>query len=771
MKKMLFYFLMTVYSSYLFSQRDHVSVMGSLIDATNTPIEYANVSLLSKDSTYILGGNSTSDGQFRISPTSQGDYIVKVSYVGYQDTYINVPQLMEKRDIGIVVLQENTHNLKEIEVTADRVINKVDRQITLPTDFQIKNSVQGIDLLNKMAIPEIAVDPVNRTVIATDGGSVQIRINGVRVSSVELMGVKADDVLRVETYNALGARFGGEDATVIIDVILKQKKTGGYVMTDLMNAPFVGFGDNLVVTKMNYKDSQFGALYYLSYRDYKDRFINRKTEFNNPDDSFYRQQDGIKTPFNYQTHNVNFSYNLRSSDKYLLNVEFRNEILNVNNNYRSRSYYSNTGLTTFNNTLNRNSRYSPTLDLFFKYNLSKKQSLMTNIVGTYIKTNNKRDYKEYDDEVIFVDISNRDKGNKYSLITEVVYENQFNDKLGFSTGINHTQGYIENTIIQATAEKMNLRNTNTYLFSQLQGTIQKFNYSLGVGITRIWFNEAKNGFTFYAFRPSLQLAYKAKDNLAIRYNFSIESQAPSLGQLNGVDQRVDSIQISRGNPNLRPYNLYNNILTLSFSRNNISANLNFRYNYFDSPIMDVTYLENDMYINTYANQNNLVKYGVFANMKIQLIKDIWSIGVTGGVDRFHSQSSTYSHYHTAYWGNINTNASYKKFDLNFAINFRTSSLWGEIISYGEDWQSIDLGYRYRAFRFGAGMSYPFKSEWSAGYKNLSKIRTENSWTYIPDNGHMLFLRFSWDVSFGKKYQSVSKSLNNSDRDTGIRGID
>lgn len=105
------------------------------------------------------------------------------------------------------------------------------------------------------------------------------------------------------------------------------------------------------------------------------------------------------------------------------------------------------------------------------------------------------------------------------------------------------------------------------------------------------------------------------------------------------------------------------------------------------------------------------------------------------------------------------------------IYFRANQLWGETIYYGEDWQTVDLGYTHNTFKFGVGMSYPFKNKWSSGSKNLSEVKPETSWTYIADNGRMLYLRFAWNFSFGKKAHTSKKTLNNMDSDTGIKSLD
>lgn len=754
----------------VFSQSGNLNITGILVDKVNSPVDYASITLLNSDSIYIGGANLLADGTFGISDIISGDYLLKIRSLGYNDIYVSIPQLNKNLNIGTISLTENTEILNEVVITADAVINKVNKQILLPSSLQLKTSTQGFDLLNKMSIPDIRIDAVNRVIFSADGGNVQLRINGVRSEINELMALKAENILRVESYNALDARFGNEDASVIIDVILKQKRTGGYVMADLTNALFTGFGNHQVAGRMNYKDSEFGISYDLNYRDYKDRWIDKTTTFNIPDNTVIRRQDGIKTPFNYQIHTVNLLYNLLSKDKYTLNILLKNELWDANNDYRSKNYYINNNGSSLSTTFNSLHSNKPILDIFFKYNLPHEQSLAFNMVGTYIKTDNDRSYLELNDTESLTDIRNKIKGDKYSLISELIYERKIKNML-FTSGAKHTQGYANNKYTGSSIGEVDLKNTDTYVFAQIQGSLKKIGYSFGLGLTRLWLQQEDEGYTFYSLRPSIQLSYKIQDNLTAKYAFSVISRAPTLSQLSDIVQQVDSFVLTTGNSELKPYNIYNNNFTLSYHKGVVNTSLNLRYSYYNRPIMDNIYLEGDKLLVTPDNQRRFQRLGGFLNVNVELIKDVWSIDLTGGIDYYQSNGQSYSHSYTNYWGNIETNVAYKKFDLNMGIYLRTNQLWGETINYGEDWQSIDLGYTHNSFKFGVGMSYPFKSKWSAGSKNLSDLKPETSWTYIADNGHMLYLKFAWNFSFGKKAHTSKKTLNNTDSDTGIKSLD
>lgn len=65
------------------------------------------------------------------------------------------------------------------------------------------------------------------------------------------------------------------------------------------------------------------------------------------------------------------------------------------------------------------------------------------------------------------------------------------------------------------------------------------------------------------------------------------------------------------------------------------------------------------------------------------------------------------------------------------------------------------------------MMYPFTNNYRTGYERLSNIAPVVSWDYIKEAGRLYVVSFSYNFEFGKKYRTKSKSLNNSDSESGI----
>src|SRR5664279_125304 len=118
----------------------------------NTPAQFATVSLLQlPDSSLVTGVITLTDGGFLFEKVTPGDYLVKVSYVGYNNGQKSVS--MKPGQVEALVdtffLTEKSSNVEEVTVTCQRLKGKelVDRTVYAVPAVIAKSSNTGYDLL------------------------------------------------------------------------------------------------------------------------------------------------------------------------------------------------------------------------------------------------------------------------------------------------------------------------------------------------------------------------------------------------------------------------------------------------------------------------------------------------------------------------------------------------------------------------------------------------------------------------------------------------
>lgn len=76
-------------------------IEGGIKDTSNNPVIYANVILLNaSDSTFFKGSVSDDQGMFRIDGVQKGNYILKLSYLGYKEYTQRFSVLGDDMNIG-----------------------------------------------------------------------------------------------------------------------------------------------------------------------------------------------------------------------------------------------------------------------------------------------------------------------------------------------------------------------------------------------------------------------------------------------------------------------------------------------------------------------------------------------------------------------------------------------------------------------------------------------------------------------------------------------
>lgn len=465
-----------------------------------------------------------------------------------------------------IVPIDTTLHLNDVVIKAARVIHKVDRDIILPSAKIKENSSNGYDLLRKLHLPNLKVNEAQQSISSYLGG-VQVRINDIKATVQDVLALQPNEVTRIEYIDNPGVRYGDASLAVVINYIVKKKYVGYVGGVNTTQALWERFNNSYAFFRYNYKKSEFGLSYGLNYRWYDKRRKDSHSVYLQPD-GLERTVDyvGQDAEMTYNSHNLQLSYNLADPGKYSLNVRFGFDWTNSPYNKKLQKVFE-TGrqdLLLFTNDFGHDR--NPVLDIYYSLNLPKKQSLIINVVGTHLGSDNTHRQNEYVllgdvDETLnsspLHDYGYEADGSKYSLITEAIYTKLLNKELSFSGGTNYAVSRTDNKYTGSQNVTTVLNSNNVYLFSQLDGRLGKIaNFQLGVGANYISIEQGSVGFHKWTFRPKFTLATNSIKNFRIRLTGSINPQVPSLSQLSEVRQQGSTMQANDGNSTLKATSTY-----------------------------------------------------------------------------------------------------------------------------------------------------------------------------------------------------------------------
>lgn len=771
MKTQLFLLLLAL--SVLSTQAQSLSIKGRVTDASQEAVIAANVSLWTIDSTLVTGVTSDAQGKFALHKIKAGDYRLSISFIGLQSENILL-KLNKSLDLGDVQLQEDAVSLGEVTVSASNVLQRVDRQIILPSESQLKRSFGAYDLLNNLGIARLQVDNLSNSMSVSGGGSVQTRINGIKVTDKEIAAVRAKDVLRVEFIEDPGKQYGDDELGAVVNIILRRRETGGVVNFQLSDSPHTLWGENFLSAKFNYKNSEWGIDYFNKNGKYHSRLESHET-FYLGDRTIDRIKEGIEdeSPSLSFINNLNLTYNLTKADKYVFNAIFRNNLSNAPyQNELNKMWAVGSTESIYSYVNNHTSSYSPALDLYFQHTLPHQQSIQVNVTGTLIHTKNNRKYKEYKDEnAPLADIQTLVDGDKRSVIGEAIYEKNFKE-VKLSGGARHYQMRTENEYKGSNPTTSKMDQSQTSAFFEVQGKVKDFSYAGSVGMTRAWFKESEEDHAYYTFTPTVRLSYNLKKAGFLRYRFNISPAIPSLGSLTDVEQAMDTIQIVRGNPLLKTYQQFTNSLSYSYSKKQFNANLSVRHQYYDNPIMESIFVEDGKLILKDENQRSFQSLNAELMVGINGatlfgLKDFLTLYASGGYTRSWSEGLNYSHMYDEFYYSVMAQVQYKDFSLLGQFRKVQNNFFGETIKKNENQTAFMAMYTRRNLQAGIGIMFPFTNNYKVGKERISKVAPFRSETFVRETGQMVVLRVGYTFEFGRKHKAGNKGLNNSDTDSGI----
>ena len=766
-------FLLLLALSVLRTQAQSLSIKGRVTDASQEAVIAANVSLWTIDSTLVTGVTSDAQGKFALPKIKAGDYRLSISFIGLQSENILL-KLNKSLDLGDVQLQEDAVSLGEVTVSASNVLQRVDRQIILSSESQLKRSFGAYDLLNNLGIARLQVDNLSNSMSVSGGGAVQTRINGIKVTDKEIAAVRAKDVLRVEFIEDPGKQYGDDELGAVVNIILRRRETGGVVNFQLSDSPHTLWGENFLSAKFNYKNSEWGIDYFNKNGKYHSRLESHET-FYLGDRTIDRIKEGIEdeSPSLSFINNLNLTYNLTKADKYVFNAIFRNNLSNAPyQNELNKMWAAGSTESIYSYVNNHTSSYSPALDLYFQHTLPHQQSIQVNVTGTLIHTKNNRKYKEYKDEnAPLADIQTLVDGDKRSVIGEAIYEKNFKE-VKLSGGVRHYQMRTENEYKGSNPTTSKMDQSQTSAFFEVQGKVKDFSYAGSVGMTRAWFKESEEEHAYYTFTPTVRLSYNLKKAGFLRYRFNISPAIPSLGSLTDVEQAMDTIQIVRGNPLLKTYQQFTNSLSYSYSKKQFNANLSVRHQYYDNPIMESIFVEDGKLILKDENQRSFQSLNAELMVGINGatlfgLKDFLTLYASGGYTRSWSEGLNYSHMYDEFYYSVMAQVQYKDFSLLGQFRKVQNNFFGETIKKNENQTAFMAMYTRRNLQAGIGIMFPFTNNYKVGKERISKVAPFRSETFVRETGQMVVLRVGYTFEFGRKHKAGNKGLNNSDTDSGI----
>lgn len=712
----------------------------------------------------ITGAAADVDGAFLLESNLKTSLNLEVSMTGFSSTDVIIDAGSKNVNIGTIYLDQGV-TLDEVTVTGNQVVHSKGRTIVYPSSSDVRASSTSVSLFQKLPLPGLQANPINRT-LSVDGGSPVILINGVPSTMDDVNALQPKDIEKIEYSRFIPARYADSGKSGYVSIILKKRNDGGQFYAWGRSAVSTAFVDGNVRASYHQGPSQFTLLYNPSWRNYQ-QVYDDVTESLIGDDFKINLEEHDRNPFNYQYHAVRLKYDFSPSAKTLFSATF--SVTPNTNKRRTIAHTIDSEQGEYdNNSVSSNKALTPTLDLFLHQDFNDKNSLEVQVVGTLSSSDYRRD-----NNYIFADgtdasyIMNVDSRRR-SLISEVSYIHNFSDKTSISAGYQNTVSHSKNTYLSSDYKPI-LTENNNYAYVRFGQNVGKFYFSLSTGAKLFWIKNDLNKRNFIRNISSAQVSWNINSKWNLQATFRYTPEIPSLSALTDYPQQTTPYLISNGNPDLKVAENFMYSVAADYTYKKFQAS--FRSNYFDirnSVISDVQYLGDDKFMSQSIN----AKYQrQFQNDLWLSIRDIYGFGARLYVSlmNFWTAGTDWNHNLTSFSGGISVWWNKGPFTVSYWREIPGTYLSGHYKWKGENGDSLSFEWRPdKHWTVGASWMYMFDKK-GTRYPSwdLSPVNPATRDRYIKNNGNMVVLSVSYTTDFGSIFRSARRNLNNSDNGSSL----
>ena len=291
-------------------------LLGTVIDATGTPVGFATAYLSNTDGAIVCGTSADADGRFELK-AAEGTYTLTVSLVGYRDAIQTVTLQGTLVELPPVRLEEDTQLLGEAIVQAVMPKTKLTGEglATSVHGSVLENAGTARDVLGK--VPGIIKGQDGLEVIGK--GAPQIYINGRKMTdATELDRILSHEIQSVEVINNPGAQYDATVRAVVrIRTIRRQGEGFGFNvnLTDAQSLRIKDNNDPTAAVNVNYRTGGvdiFGGINYDRFSQRQDSDILQETVGKKS----FRQEETLLGDFKTQSATLNGGVNWQISNNH-----------------------------------------------------------------------------------------------------------------------------------------------------------------------------------------------------------------------------------------------------------------------------------------------------------------------------------------------------------------------------------------------------------------------------------------------------------------------
>jgi len=546
-------------------------LQGSALDMGKNPVEFASVSLWSvikADSLQFVSGSLTDDvGHFVFSDIQSGDYILKITYIGYSEYNKNI-NINSTKTLEPIYLDES-NRLAEVVVKANRPVIKANNGIlTLDVANTSLNSLSTISDVLAFA-PGVQLIGNEISVLGREGNPL-IFINDKEVKNKsEINLLQPSDISSISVDRNPSAKYGAEYRSVIH--IYTRSKNSDSWSAQVNHTSFINNRYNQsegVNVDANYGKFESSLMYKYTNEGYKTRSKSyQDVDYNNLKQ--LSNSDGtMRDVINTHDLTVGTTYNINKLNK--LDLQYHGEFDKQNASIWNIESVQN--LKLIQKDIYRHGKGSgDNHDVSLNYTVSdslNKLNVYVDYIHQVSDVDQNIDTKTIgDDEISYDRLINN---SKFDIVVGKIEYNRllpqdYNLSVGlkYSGTINKTKSLLQNIDTEEynIDDRSHLDDKIYAGYTTLSRQFGKLYAEAGLRLEYNKSNYKLNGKNVFDkdradLFPSLSFQYEVNSNINLSLNLAEKITRLPFSDLDPTLNYITSITYSQGDPSLKPQREY-----------------------------------------------------------------------------------------------------------------------------------------------------------------------------------------------------------------------
>jgi len=573
-------YAIVLFLSTTFAWSQTFMVSGNVQDENANPIAYTNILLLrAQDSTIVSGTTSTDDGTFSFKNIVANAYIVRASFIGYEDNFTNIT-IKGDLKMPLIVLKESIESLSEIQLIykkptvkreVDRLVFNVEKTaLSEGNMMEVLRSTPGVLVLN------------NEIVVKNSTPTVYINNRKVHLSSSEvvelLQGTSASNIKSVEVITNPPARYGAESG-VVLNILMAKNLVTGYNGSVFSNYTQGVFPKTNYGMSNYFKGAKVNLFANYSYNNQKiDRVDREIVNYSSPNQKWDSNRDRNTWSENHNF-NMNFDWTLNERNTLSLstNTQFLPYFKYVTKSKTEITPVISDELAMFySNNLSRDKKHNLGFDFDYVHSF-KKDAAKLSINSHYTTYDYRRRQQVKTDYFL---------GNNSFLEYNEFKTNSHQDTEIITSQIDYSLPIAESGSFEIGAKVSNVKTESDILHNDIIGSKEElnndrtdaFNYdetvyagyvsydkkwdtwSLSTGLrveqtdidAKSVSTSQNNNQNYLEWFPTINIGLITSEKTTVFVNYKRSIQRPNYSYLNPFRFYLNDNTYVTGNPNLRP---------------------------------------------------------------------------------------------------------------------------------------------------------------------------------------------------------------------------